>query len=79
MRKFFGINENKYKFEIWDLTSLITVLNVTFIVMGMWWAPILGLANCVTCIILNIINHNHVNAYITQIALIVLNTYFLSM
>lgn len=79
MRKFFGINENKYKFEIWDLTSLITVLNVTFIVMGMWWAPILGLVNCATCIILNIINHNHVNAYITQIALIVLNTYFLSM
>ena len=57
MRKFFGINENKYKFEIWDLTSLITVLNVTFIVMGMWWAPILGLVNCATCIILNIINH----------------------
>ena len=79
MRKFFGINENKYKFEIWDLTSLITVLNVTFIVMGMWWAPILELVNCTTCIILNIINHNHVNAYITQIALIVLNTYFLSM
>lgn len=77
MKKFFSIKENKYEFEIFDLTALITVLNVALIVMGFWWAPILGLINCAIIIIVSIKNKVHINNYITQIALIVLNFYFL--
>lgn len=77
MREFFSITENKYRFEIFDLTAVITILNVLFIVLGQWWAPILGLLNCGICIGLNIKSRAHINAYLTQIALIVLNIYFL--
>ena len=79
MREFFSIEEKEYKFEIWDLTALITILNVAFILMGFWWAPILGLVNCAICLVMNVINKVHINNYITQIALIVLNIYFLTM
>lgn len=79
MREFFSIEEKEYKFEIWDLTALITILNVAFILMGFWWAPILGLVNCAICLVMNVINKVHINNYITQVALIVLNIYFLTM
>ena len=79
MREFLTIEEKEYKFEIWDLTALITILNVAFILMGFWWAPILGLVNCAICLVMNVINKVHINNYITQVALIVLNIYFLTM
>lgn len=79
MREFFSIEEKEYKFEIWDLTALITILNVAFILMGFWWAPILGLVNCAICLVMNVINKVHINNYITQVTLIVLNIYFLTM
>ena len=79
MKKFFEIKTGRYEFEMSDLTTLITILNVVFILMGFWWAPILGIINCSICIVLNIINHMHINMYITQIALIILNIYFLTM
>ena len=79
MREFFSIEEKEYKFEIWDLTALITILNVAFILMGFWWAPILGLVNCVICLVMNVINKVHINNYVTQVALIILNIYFLTM
>lgn len=79
VKEFFSITDKEYKFEMYDLTTLITVLNVAFIIMGFWWAPILGIANCVVFIILNIINKVHINSYITQIALIILNVYFLTL
>lgn len=78
-KEFFSINEQSYKFEIFDLTALITILNVTFIVLGFWWAPILGLLNCVICIVVNVLNHAHLNGYFTQVALIILNIYFLTL
>lgn len=79
VKEFFNITDKEYKFEMYDLTTLITVLNVAFIIMRFWWAPILGIANCVVFIILNIINKVHINSYITQIALIILNIYFLTL
>ena len=79
MREFFTIEEKEYKFEIWDLTALITILNVAFILIGFWWAPILGLVNCAICLVMNVINKVHINNYVTQVALIVLNIYFLTM
>ena len=79
IKEFFNITEKEYKFEMYDLTTLITVLNVAFILMGFWWAPILGIVNCIICVILNIINRIHINSYITQIALIILNVYFLTL
>ena len=78
MSEFFSIEEKEYKFEIWDLTALITILNVAFILMGFWWAPILGLVNCAICLVMNVINKVHINNYVTQVALIVLNIYFLT-
>ena len=50
MKEFFSITEDKYIFEIWDITTLITVLNVAFVLMGYSWAPLLGIANCILCI-----------------------------
>jgi hypothetical protein len=79
IKKFFSITEKSYNFEMYDLTTLITILNVTFILMGFSWAPILGIINCIICIVLNIINKCHINSYITQLALIVLNIYFLTL
>ena len=79
LKEFFSIKENSYKFEMTDLTTLVTILNVAFILMGFWWAPILGIVNCGICIVLNILNHAHISIYVTQIALIILNIYFLTL
>lgn len=79
LKEFFSIKENSYKFEMADLTTLVTILNVAFILMGFWWAPILGIINCGICIVLNILNHVHINMYMTQVALVVLNVYFLTL
>ena len=79
MKKFFSINSDKYQFEITDINALITILNVVFILMGFWWAPILGLINCAISIIVNIKYRVHINLYIIQIALIILNCYFLTL
>ena len=40
MRDFFSIKEEYYRFEIYDLTAILTILNVVFVLMGYWWAPI---------------------------------------
>lgn len=79
MKEFFGIEKEQYTFEIGDLTTLITILNVAFILMGFWWAPFLGIVNCIICIFLNVKNRVHINMYITQVALVVLNIYFLTL
>ena len=77
MKKFFGIEEKQYVFEWGDISALLTVLNVFFIVMGIWWAPFFGLANCVLAIVGIVKANAHLNAYIIQMALIVLNIFFL--
>ena len=79
IKDFFSITEKEYKFEIWDLTAIITILNVAFILMGFWWAPIFGIVNCIICSIVNVINKAHINSHITQVALIILNIYFLTL
>ena len=76
MRKFFGI-ETTYQFEIMDIITLLTILNVTFIICGFWFAPIFGLCACAVSIITMIRNRNHINNYVMQIALIILNVFFL--
>lgn len=78
MRKFFGI-ETAYRFEVMDLFALLTIFNVAFILIGFWWAPIIGLVNCGLSILNNVKNKYHINGYIMQIALIVLNVYFLTL
>ena len=77
MKDFFGVEEKKYVFEWGDVSALLTVLSVALIILGYWWAPIFGLVNCGLGILLNIKGRVHLNAYITQIALIILNLYFL--
>ena len=77
MKNFFGIKETRYIFEWNDISTVLTVVSVILIVLGYWWAPIFGLINCGLGIILNIKNRAHLNAYVTQIALIILNIYFL--
>ena len=79
LKEFFSIKENSYKFGMTDLTTLVTILNVAFILMGFWWAPILGIVICGICIVLNILNHVNIIIYVTQIALIILNVYFLTL
>ena len=79
MEQFFGITEGKYKFEIFDLTAILTVLNVVFVLIGFKWAPIFGLVNCGVFVILNCKSKAHINSWITQIALVILNCYFLTL
>lgn len=76
MKKFFSIETN-YRFEITDLIAFFTILNVMLIILGVWFAPLFGLVNCLIAIILNIKNKTHINTYLIQIALIILNIYFL--
>ena len=78
MKKFFGIEE-KFRFELMDLFSLLTIFNVILVLMGFWWAPILGLVNCALNIYFFTKTATHINAYIMQIALIILNIYFLTL
>ena len=78
MKKFFGI-EKKYTFEANDIVALLTIANVVLIIMGFWWAPMVGLVNCLVGIGLNIKNRVHINLYIMQVAFIVLNIYFLTL
>ena len=78
MKKFFRI-ESKYKFEINDFVALLTIANVVLIIMGFWWAPMVGLVNCFVGIGLNIKNRVHINLYIMQVAFIILNIYFLTL
>ncbi len=77
MKNFFRIEEKKYIFEWSDISALLTILFVALVVLGYSWAPIFGLVNCALGIFLNIKNKAHLNAYITQITLIILNIYFL--
>lgn len=77
IKKFFSITENKYQFEIFDILSILTVLNVALILVGWTPAPAIGIINCIISIIVNIKNKAHINTYIMQVALIILNIYFL--
>jgi len=79
IKNFFSITESKYKFEIIDILSLLTVLNVALILVGWKFAPMIGIINCIISIIINIKNRTHINTYVMQIALIVLNIYFLTL
>lgn len=78
IKKFFSI-EKTYTFEISDITTIITILNVAFVIMGAQWAPLLGLVNCIIFFVLNFKNRAHINAWLTQIMLVVLNIYFLTL
>ena len=60
MRDFFNIKEDYYRFEIYDLTAILTILNVVFVLMGYWWAPIFGLVNCAICLTMNVVNRLHI-------------------
>lgn len=79
IKKFFNITENKYFFEISDLTSFITVLNVLFVILGFWWAPFFGICNVFINLTLCVKNHFHINMYIMNIALLILNIFFLTL
>jgi len=76
MKEFFGIKQT-YKFEVNDLCAFLAIANVLFIVLGFWWAPLFGLANCCLGIVLNIKARAHINLYLTQLAFVYLNVFFL--
>ncbi len=77
-KNFFRI-ETKYRFEVADLSAILTVLNVALILIGIHWAPLLGIGNCIISLIVNIKERLHINMYVIQISLVVLNLYFLSL
>lgn len=79
MKKFFSIESNKYIFEWGDISTALTVLNVVLVLMGVYFAPIIGIFNCILSLVLNVKNNTHINMYVMQIALIVLNCYFLTL
>lgn len=79
MKKFFSVTEDHYVFEIFDITSLLTVLNVALVLAGFHYAPVIGILNCLIFIALNVKTRAHINGYITQFALVILNCYFLTL
>lgn len=79
IKKFFGITESKYVFEWADLSTLLTIINVALVLCGWCYAPIFGIINSVLSIILNIKFNAHINMYVMQFALLVLNFYFLTL
>ena len=79
MRKFFGIESDKYVFEWADVTTGLTILNVVLVLVGIAWAPVIGIVNSILGLILNIRFKTHLNMYVMQLALIVLNVYFLNL
>jgi hypothetical protein len=79
MRKFFGIEKEKYIFEWGDISTLLTIANVLLIILGFWWAPLIGIVNCGLALVLGAKSHAHINMWVMQIALVVLNCYFLTL
>ena len=79
MKEFYNITESNYQFSIFDITALFTILNVSLVILGYWFAPLFGLINCVICLTINVKNKAMINSYITQVALIILNIYFLTL
>lgn len=79
MKEFFGIEANEYIFEWSDLTTVLTILNVALVLMGFAWAPWIGVINCLVGLMLNVKFRTHINMYVMQLALIVLNFYFLTL
>lgn len=79
MRKFFGIESDEYVFEWADVTTGLTILNVVLVLVGIAWAPVIGIVNSILGLILNIRFKTHLNMYVMQLALIVLNMYFLNL
>lgn len=77
IKKFFGINDKNFKLEWMDISTVLTVINITLIVCGIEWAPIIGIINAVANIIVLIIKKGHINGYIMQTALLIMNIYFL--
>lgn len=79
MKNFFSITEKKYVFEWMDIFAIVTILNVTLVVLGFWWAPAIGIINCYLNIRYSVKNRAHINTYVMQIALLILNFYFLTL
>ena len=77
VREFFGIKEDKIRVEWMDIATILTVINVSLIIAGFWWAPIVGIINATANIIILIIKKGHINGYIMQAALLIMNIYFL--
>lgn len=79
VKKFFGITESRYVFEWADVSTILTILNVALVLCGWVYAPFIGIVNCILTLVLNVKFKTHLNMYIMQIALIVLNIYFLTL
>ena len=77
IKKFFGINDKNFKLEWMDISTVLTVINITLIVCGIAWAPIIGIINAVANIIMLIIKKGHINGYVLNMALLIMNIYFL--
>lgn len=78
LKKFFGITE-AFRLEWADLSAALTTANVALVLLGFWWAPLIGLLNCGINILLSLLNRGHINAYVMNLALIALNIYFLTL
>jgi hypothetical protein len=77
VKDFFSITKEKYCFEWCDFTTILTIANVALIICGWRFAPLIGIFNSIFCIGLSISGRAHINAYVTQLALIILNVYFM--
>lgn len=79
IKEFFGVESDKYIFEWNDVSAVLTILNVALVICGYNWAPWVGIVNSCISLLLNVKYKMHFNLYTIQIALIILNAYFLSL
>lgn len=76
LKAFFQIRA-PYRFEWNDVSALLICFNVLFVILGYAWAPVLGVINNLLGLVLAVRSRAHLNIYLLNAALLVLNIYFL--
>lgn len=77
MKKLFSIEESKYVFEWNDVVAFLTIVNVVCVMLGCAFAPWIAIGNCLLSLVLNVKYKVHLNLYVIQVALVILNIFFL--
>lgn len=78
MKDFFNITSS-YKFEWNDLRAIITVINVTLIILFGLQVAWFGLAVTVFGMVKELTGNRHINCLVSYLATIVLNVYFITL
>lgn len=65
--------------EWMDISTLLTIVNVVLVIAGWHYAPLFGLVNAGAGLVVAKRAAAHINTYLMNTALIILNIYFLNL